>query len=83
MPQSSGHILTFGRPDGRASIQHSPPSTSASTGAAGPAALRAGDAIQLASALLLLRVLGDTVAFAAHDDRLKSAAKAQGLGVFP
>jgi predicted nucleic acid-binding protein len=45
--------------------------------------LRAGDAIQLASALLLRRELGDTVVFAAYDDRLKSAAKAEGLGVFP
>jgi hypothetical protein len=45
--------------------------------------LRAGDAIQLASALLLRRELGDTVVFAAYDDHLKSAAKAEGLGVFP
>jgi hypothetical protein len=45
--------------------------------------LRAGDAIQLASALLLRRELGEPVAFAAYDDRLKVAAKAEGLDVVP
>ena len=45
--------------------------------------LRAGDAIQLASALLLRRELGEPVAFAAYDDRLKAAAKAEGLVVVP
>jgi uncharacterized protein len=45
--------------------------------------LRAADAIQLASALLLRRELGEPVTFAAYDDRLKAAAKAEGLGVIP
>lgn len=45
--------------------------------------LRAADAIQLASALLLRRELGEPVAFAAYDDRLKAAAKAEGLNVIP
>ncbi len=45
--------------------------------------LRAGDAIQLASALLLRRELGEPVTFAAYDDRLKAAAKAEGLVVVP
>ena len=44
-------------------------------------ALRAGEAIQLASALLLRRELSEAVAFAAYDDRLKAAAKAEGLAV--
>jgi predicted nucleic acid-binding protein len=45
--------------------------------------LRAGDAIQLASALLLRRELAEPVTFAAYDDRLKSAASAEGLIVVP
>ena len=45
--------------------------------------LRTGDAIQLASALLLRRELGEPVTFAAYDDRLKAAAKAEGLVVVP
>ncbi len=45
--------------------------------------LRAADAIQLASALLLRRELGEPVTFAAYDDRLKAAAKAEGLNVIP
>ena len=45
--------------------------------------LRAGDAIQLASALLLRRELSEAVTFAAYDDRLKAAAKAEGLFVVP
>lgn len=45
--------------------------------------LRAGDAIQLASALLLRRELAEPVTFAAYDDRLKSAARAEGLAVVP
>jgi hypothetical protein len=44
---------------------------------------RAGDAIQLASALLLRRELAEPVTFAAYDDRLKSAASAEGLTVVP
>jgi predicted nucleic acid-binding protein len=45
--------------------------------------LRAGDAIQLASALLLRRQLGVRVEFAAFDDRLASAARAEGLDPIP
>ena len=45
--------------------------------------LRAGDAIQLASALLLRRELAEPVTFVAYDDRLKSAAGAEGLTVVP
>jgi hypothetical protein len=45
--------------------------------------LRAGDATQLASALLLRRELAEPVTFAAYDDRLKSAARAEGLTVVP
>lgn len=45
--------------------------------------LRAGDAIQLASALLLRRELAEPVTFAAYDDRLRSAARAEGLTVVP
>jgi len=45
--------------------------------------LRAGDAIQLASALLLRRELGEPVAFAVYDDGLRAAAKAEGLRVLP
>ena len=43
--------------------------------------LRAGDAIQLASALLLRRELAEPVTFAVYDDRLKAAAKVEGLVV--
>ncbi len=45
--------------------------------------LRAADAIQLASALLLRRELNEPVTFAAYDDRLKAAARAEGLTVVP
>ena len=45
--------------------------------------LRAGDAIQLASALLLQRELREPVTFAAYDDRLKAAARVEGLDVAP
>jgi predicted nucleic acid-binding protein len=45
--------------------------------------LRTGDAIQLASALLLRRELGEPVTFAVYDDRLGAAAKAEGLAVVP
>ena len=45
--------------------------------------LRAGDAIQLASALVLRRELGEPVTFVAYDDRLKVAAKSEGLNVVP
>jgi predicted nucleic acid-binding protein len=45
--------------------------------------LRAGDAIQLASALLLRRELDEVVTFAAYGDGLKQAAKAEALVVIP
>jgi predicted nucleic acid-binding protein len=45
--------------------------------------LRAGDAVQLASALLLQRELEEAVTFAAYDDRLKATAAAEGLTVVP
>jgi hypothetical protein len=41
--------------------------------------LRAADAIQLASALFLRRELSEPVTFVVYDDRLKAAAKAEGL----
>jgi len=41
--------------------------------------LRAGDALQLASCLLLRDTSGGSVAFAAFDDRLNQAARAEGL----
>jgi predicted nucleic acid-binding protein len=46
-------------------------------------ALRAADAIQLASALLLKRELREPVTFAAYDHRLKAAARAEALTVVP
>lgn len=42
--------------------------------------LRAGDAIQLASALLLQEQLGERVSFLAFDSRLVDAARSEGLG---
>jgi predicted nucleic acid-binding protein len=42
-------------------------------------ALRAGDALQLASCLLLRDTSASPVAFAAFDDRLNQAARAEGL----
>ena len=42
-------------------------------------ALRAGDAVQLASCLYLRRETGEQMSFAAFDDRLTSAARAEGL----
>jgi len=41
--------------------------------------LRAGDALQLASCLLLRDTTGGAVAFAAFDDRLSRVARAEGL----
>jgi hypothetical protein len=41
--------------------------------------LRAGDAVQLASCLLLRDATGGSVAFAAFDGRLNEAARAEGL----
>ena len=45
--------------------------------------LRAGDALQLASCLLLRDSTGGGVAFAAFDDRLCQAARAEGLRLLP
>lgn len=42
-------------------------------------ALRAGDALQLASCLYLREAVGETVAFAGFDDRLTGAAAKEGL----
>jgi hypothetical protein len=44
-------------------------------------ALRSGDAAQLASCLYLQRETGERISFAAFDDRLNSAARAEGLTV--
>lgn len=42
-------------------------------------ALRSGDAVQLASCLYLQREIGDRILFAAFDERLNGAARAEGL----
>jgi hypothetical protein len=42
-------------------------------------ALRSGDAVQLASCLYLQRETGERVPFAALDERLNDAARAEGL----
>ena len=42
-------------------------------------ALRAGDALQLASCLYLREAVGESLAFAAFDDRLSGAAAKEGL----
>lgn len=42
-------------------------------------ALRAGDALQLASCLYLREAVGEAVAFAGFDDRLSGAAATEGL----
>jgi hypothetical protein len=44
-------------------------------------ALRSGDAVQLASSLYLQRKIGERVLFAAFDDRLNNAARAEGLAL--
>ena len=41
--------------------------------------LRSGDAVQLASCLYLQRETGERISFAAFDDRLATAARAEGL----
>jgi predicted nucleic acid-binding protein len=41
--------------------------------------LRSGDAVQLASCLYLQRETGEQISFAAFDDRLTTAARAEGL----
>ena len=42
-------------------------------------ALRSSDTVQLASSLYLQRKIGERVLFAAFDDRLNNAARAEGL----
>lgn len=46
-------------------------------------ALRSGDAVQLASCLYLKRETGQRISFAAFDDRLNDAARAEGLTLAP
>jgi len=46
-------------------------------------ALRSGDAVQLASCLYLQRETGQRVLFAAFDERLNNAARAEGLTLAP
>jgi hypothetical protein len=46
-------------------------------------ALRAADAIQLASCLYLAEQLGEPIPFVAFDDRLRGAARAEHLRVLP
>lgn len=46
-------------------------------------ALRAGDAIQLASGVELERALGQRVPFVVFDERLRAAAAAEGLTTLP
>ena len=41
--------------------------------------LRSGDAVQLASCLYLQREIGERISFAVFDDRLATAARAEGL----
>lgn len=43
--------------------------------------LRSGDAVQLASCLYLQRETGERISFAAFDDRLTTAAHAEGLAL--
>ena len=43
--------------------------------------LRSGDAVQLASCLFLQRETGERISFAAFDDRLNTAARAEGLSL--
>ena len=43
--------------------------------------LRSGDAVQLASCLYLQRETGERITFAAFDDRLTTAARAEGLTI--
>lgn len=64
-------------------VELSPPVVSAARDLLVRHALRAGDAVQLASALLLRRELAVGVRFAAYDDRLKAAARAEGLDTVP
>ena len=45
--------------------------------------LRSGDAVQLASCLYLQRETGQRVVFAAFDERLNNAARAEGLTLAP
>lgn len=43
--------------------------------------LRAGDAVQLASCIVVQQEIGEPIPFVAFDDRLRSAAAAEGLAV--
>jgi predicted nucleic acid-binding protein len=43
--------------------------------------LRSGDALQLASCLYLRRETGERMSFAAFDERLNTAARAEGLAL--
>jgi predicted nucleic acid-binding protein len=45
--------------------------------------LRAGDAIQLASCVFLQQELGEPVRFVVFDERLRAAARAEGLSLAP
>jgi uncharacterized protein len=45
--------------------------------------LRAGDALQLASALMLREAVGDELALVAYDERLHAAARIEGFRVRP
>ena len=45
--------------------------------------LRAGDAIQLASCVFLQQELGESVPFVAFDERLRTAARTEGLSLVP
>lgn len=45
--------------------------------------LRSGDAVQLASCLYLQREIGERISFAAFDDRLTTAARAEGVTLIP
>ena len=46
-------------------------------------ALRAGDAIQLASCMFLQQEMGEPISFVAFDERLRAAALAESLTVAP
>lgn len=45
--------------------------------------LRAGDAVQLASCVYLQQELGEPMPFVVFDDRLRTAARIEGLSVIP
>lgn len=60
-----------------------PPVTTKARGFLLRHALRAGDAIHLASCVFLQQELGGAIPFVAFDERLCSAARAEGLVVVP